>query len=128
MKQMIILSSICIALGLTACQKQPNPETGASTEQHLDKAAEQAKNDFKQTVDTVSAKPNKHQTMLPVNLIVRLITLKPKFIKPQGIINNAPIFILTSKLISYVYIKSALITVPNFSCTHGRCIDPTTCR
>lgn len=56
MKQMIILSSICIALGLTACQKQPNPETGASTEQHLDKAAEQAKNDFKQTVDTVSAK------------------------------------------------------------------------
>lgn len=48
MKYVVLFSTVILTATLTACAKQPDPETGAKTEQ--------AKNQFKQTIDTVTTK------------------------------------------------------------------------
>ncbi|MHA3104794.1 hypothetical protein [Acinetobacter sp. ANC 3791] len=56
MKHAVVIGTIMMTMALSACEKESHPTTGASTEQHLNKAATQAQNDFKKTIDSVTTK------------------------------------------------------------------------
>lgn len=79
MKKLMMIASLAAAVALVGCSKEKAPETGATTGQHLENAANQAGHDIKDASHNAAQKLNRLQTtlrlksmLLPIKQLLQL--------------------------------------------------------